>query len=173
MPTPCNPWLHNIQPTQPPPTSNRKQATWEHDKRPSIWVLFEQKNLDICSGAAGYISSEEIFSFSNDKDPRPSNFLFQIARGSGLHSESALFLQKSVYHSGDFFKKRPLQGYNRTAQIIRAQVQKQAPKCLNFQTWAHIIPVVNRYNEGFQTNPFTTKIASFNITHHTLHFIST
>jgi hypothetical protein len=67
-----------------------------------------------------------------------------------------------------------LLGYscNRTDQIIRAQVQKQAPKCSNFRTWAHIIPVVNRNHEGFQTNLLTTKIASFNIQHHTLHFAS-
>jgi hypothetical protein len=52
---------------------------------------------------------------------------------------------------------------NKTDQIIRAQVQKQAPKRSNFRTWAHIIPVVNRNHEGFQTNSFTTKIASFNI----------
>jgi hypothetical protein len=61
---------------------------------------------------------------------------------------------------------------NRTDQIIRAQVQKQEPKCSNFWTWAHIIPVVNRNHEGFQTNLLTTKIASFNIQHHTLHFTS-
>jgi hypothetical protein len=62
--------------------------------------------------------------------------------------------------------------WNRTDQIIRAQVQKQAPKRLNFRTWTHIIPVVNRNHEGFQTNLLTTKIASFNIQHHTLHFTS-
>jgi hypothetical protein len=61
---------------------------------------------------------------------------------------------------------------NRTDQIIRAQVQKQAPKRSNFRTWAHIIPVVNRNHEGFQTNSLTTRIASFNIQHHTLHFTS-
>jgi hypothetical protein len=61
---------------------------------------------------------------------------------------------------------------NRTDQIIRAQVQKQAPKRSNFRTWAHIIPVVNQNHEGFQTNLLTTRIASFNIQHHTLHFTS-
>jgi hypothetical protein len=61
---------------------------------------------------------------------------------------------------------------NRTDQIIRAQVQKQAPKRSNFWTWAHIIPVVNRNHEWFQTSSFTTRIASFNLTHHTLHFTS-
>jgi hypothetical protein len=74
----------------------------------------------------------------------------------------------------------PVHGYapcphevcNRTDQIIRAQGQKQAPKCSNFRTWAHIIPVVNRNHEGFQTNLLTTRIASFNIQHHTLHFTS-
>jgi hypothetical protein len=62
--------------------------------------------------------------------------------------------------------------YNRTVQIIRAQVQKQVSKRSNFQTWAHIIPVANQNHEGFQTNSITTKITSFNITHHTLHFTS-
>jgi hypothetical protein len=61
---------------------------------------------------------------------------------------------------------------NRTDQIIRAQVQKQAPKRSNFRTWAHIIPIVNRNYEGFQTSSLTTKITSFNITHHTLNFTS-
>jgi hypothetical protein len=61
--------------------------------------------------------------------------------------------------------------YNRTVQIIRAQVQKQAPKRSNFRTWAHIILVVNQNHEGFQTNLITTKIASFNIntSHVTFH----
>ena len=40
----------------------------------------------------------------NNSDSRLSNFLFQIARGSGLHSVSALFLQKSAHHSEDYFK---------------------------------------------------------------------
>jgi hypothetical protein len=62
---------------------------------------------------------------------------------------------------------------NRTVQIIKAQVQKQAPKCLNFWTWAHIIPVVNRNHERFRPNSITSKIASSNITHHTLRFTST
>jgi hypothetical protein len=61
---------------------------------------------------------------------------------------------------------------NRTDQIIRAQVQKHASKRSNFRTWAHIIPVVNRNHEGFQTNLLTTKIASFNIQRHTLHYTS-
>ena len=55
-----------------------------------IQVLFEE-----CSGA----TSGEVFSSLNNSDSRPSNFLFQIARGSGLHSVSALFLQKNAHHS--------------------------------------------------------------------------
>ena len=43
--------------------------------------------------------------FLNNSDSRPSNSLFQIARGSGgLHSVSALFLQKSARHRKYFFK---------------------------------------------------------------------
>jgi hypothetical protein len=37
--------------------------------------------------------------------------LFQIARGSGLHLVSALFLQKIARHLEDFFKIGPLQGF--------------------------------------------------------------
>jgi hypothetical protein len=77
-----------------PPTPNKKQAIWEYDKKPSIRVL-EQKNQDTCSGAAWYISLEEFFSFSNDQNPRPSNFLSQIARGSGATlSECPFSLKK-------------------------------------------------------------------------------
>ena len=65
-------------------------------KDPISEFFLNQKNLDICSGAAGYISSEEIFSFSNDNDSRPSNFLFQIARGSGATlSECTFFFEKA------------------------------------------------------------------------------
>ena len=47
---------------------------------------------------------------------------------------------------------------NRTIQIIRAQVQKRSLKRSKSHTWAHIIPVVHRNHEGFQTNLHTTKI---------------
>jgi hypothetical protein len=52
-------------------------------KDPISEFFLNKKNPDICSEVAGYISSDEIFSFSNDKNSRPSNFLFQIARYSG------------------------------------------------------------------------------------------
>ena len=64
-------------------------------KDPISEFFLNQKNLDICSGAAGYISSEEIFSFSNDNDSRPSNFLFQIARGSGATLDECTFFEKA------------------------------------------------------------------------------
>jgi hypothetical protein len=54
-------------------------------KDPISEFFLNKKNPDICSGAVGYISSDEIFSFFNDKNSRPFNFLFQTARGSGLH----------------------------------------------------------------------------------------
>jgi hypothetical protein len=41
-----------------------------------------------------YISSEEIFSFFNDKNLRPSNFLFEIARGSGATLSECPFSSK-------------------------------------------------------------------------------
>jgi hypothetical protein len=80
-------------------------------------------------GAAGYISSDEIFGFSNNKNSRPSNFLFQIARSSGLRLVSVLFLQKSARHSNNFFKTRPLQGFTskelRPSLIHQAKLEKQ------------------------------------------------
>jgi hypothetical protein len=63
---------------------------------PITEIFFYKKNLDICSGAAGYISSDEIFSFSNNKNSRSSNFLFQKVRGSGATlSECAFFEENS------------------------------------------------------------------------------
>jgi hypothetical protein len=70
-------------------------------KDPIIEFFLNKKNPDICSGAAGYISSDEIFSFSNNKNSRPSNFLFQIARGSGATlSECAFSLKKRTSLKG-------------------------------------------------------------------------
>ena len=63
-------------------------------KDPISEFFLNQKNPDICSGAAGYISSEEIFSFSNDNDSRSFNFLFQIARGSGATLSECTFSSK-------------------------------------------------------------------------------
>ena len=63
-------------------------------KDPISEFFLNQKNPNICSGATGYISSEEIFSFSNDNDSRPSNFLFQIARGSGATLSECTFSSK-------------------------------------------------------------------------------
>jgi hypothetical protein len=59
---------------------------------------------------------------------------------------------------------------NRTVQIIRAQIQKQAPKHSNFWTWAHIIPVVNRNHEGSQTNRLQPR--SHHSTQHITRYIS-
>jgi hypothetical protein len=105
MPTLYNLWLSSIY-IQPPPTSNRKHVIWEHDIRPSIRVLLEQKNPDNCSGAAGYISSEEIFSFSNDQNPRPSNFLSQIASGSGATLSGCPFSSKKRTSLKRFLQKK-------------------------------------------------------------------
>ena len=41
-----------------------------------------------------YISSEEVFSSLNNSDSRPSNFLFQIARGSGATLSECTFSSK-------------------------------------------------------------------------------
>ena len=60
---------------------------------------------------------------SNNSDSRPSNFLFQIARGSeATLSECTFFFEKNARHQGDFFKtdhfktsrqKEPEQNYIR------------------------------------------------------------
>jgi hypothetical protein len=60
-------------------------------KDPISEFFFNKKNPDICSGPAEYISSEDIFSFSNNKNSRPSDFLFQIARGSGATLTECVF----------------------------------------------------------------------------------
>ena len=44
--------------------------------------------------ARSYISSEEVFSSLNNSDSRPSNFLFQIARGSGATLSECTFSSK-------------------------------------------------------------------------------
>jgi hypothetical protein len=77
-----------------PPTEGRTLENMTKD--PITKFFLNKKNLDICLGAAGYISLDEIFSFSNNKKSRPSNFLFQIARGSGATlSECAFFFEKA------------------------------------------------------------------------------
>jgi hypothetical protein len=92
-----------------PPTERRLLENMTKD--PISEFFSNKKNPDICSGAAGYISSDEIFSFSNDKNSRPSNFLFQIARGSGATLSECAFSSKSAHHSKNFFKTGPLQGF--------------------------------------------------------------
>ena len=44
--------------------------------------------------ARSYISSEEVFSSLNNSDSRPSNFLLQIARGSGATLSECTFSSK-------------------------------------------------------------------------------
>jgi hypothetical protein len=82
-----------------------------------------KKNPKICSGAAEYISSEEMFNFFNNQNSRPSNFLFQIARGSGAT------LNECARHSKYFFKIRPLQDFTSkepgTSLIHQAKPEKQ------------------------------------------------
>jgi hypothetical protein len=82
MPTQCNPWLrkHLTNSTanyHQPPTEGRTLENMTKD--PISEFFLYKKNPDICSGAAGYISWEETFSFFNQSS-RPSNFLFQISK---------------------------------------------------------------------------------------------
>jgi hypothetical protein len=80
----------------------------KYDKKPTIRVL-EQKNPDTCSGAAGYISSEEFFfSFSNDQNPRPSKFLSQIAKGSGATLSECPFSSKKRISLRGFLQEKTI-----------------------------------------------------------------
>jgi hypothetical protein len=63
-------------------------------KDPISEFFTNKKNPDICSGPAGYISLDEIFIFSNDKNSRPFNFLFQIARDAGATLSECVFSSK-------------------------------------------------------------------------------
>ena len=58
-----------------------------------IRVLPEQNNPDICSGAA----KGEVYSSIEQLRSRPSNFLFQIARGSGATLSECTFFFKKVH----------------------------------------------------------------------------
>ena len=63
-------------------------------------ALFLQKNAH---------HSEDFFRigiFKQHKDSGPSNFLFQIARGSRATLSECTFSSKSAHHSKDFFKTR-------------------------------------------------------------------
>jgi hypothetical protein len=93
-----------------PPTSDRLPKNMTYG--PSIGVLSKQKNPNTGSGAAGYISSGKIFSFFNSKDSRPSNILFQIARGLGATLSECPYSPKKRTSQKNFFKKRPLQGFS-------------------------------------------------------------
>jgi hypothetical protein len=100
-------------------------------KDPLSKFLTIKKNLERCSGAAGYISSWEMFSFFNNKKSRPSNFLFQIARGSGAT------LSEWACHSKYFFKIGPLQDFTSKepgkSLIHHAKPEKQGG--LRVQPW--------------------------------------
>ena len=58
-----------------------------------------------------YISSEEVFSSLNNSDSRPSNFLFQIARGSGATLSECTFSSKKPTSLRRLLQDRPLQGF--------------------------------------------------------------
>jgi hypothetical protein len=87
-------------------------------KYPLSEFLMNEKNPERWLGAAGYISSKEIFSFFNNQDSRPSNFLFQIVRGSG-----------TTLTECTFFEIWPLQGFTskepRPSLIHQAKPRKQ------------------------------------------------
>ena len=81
-----------------------------------------------------YISSEEVFSSLNNSDSRPSNFLFQIARGSGATlSECTFFSKKSTHHSECFFKTDDVRATRQKEpkHIIRALFNKEVGEPFN------------------------------------------
>jgi hypothetical protein len=90
-------------------------------KDPLSEFLTIKKNLERCLGVAGYISSEEIFnSFFNNQNSRPSNFLFQIARGSGATLSECPFSSKKRMPL-----KRLLQDMTTSRLIHQAKLEKQ------------------------------------------------
>jgi hypothetical protein len=58
--------------------------------------LTTEKNSDVCSGAAGYISWEETFSFFNQSS-RSSNFLSQISKRLGGYTQWVQFFFKKLH----------------------------------------------------------------------------
>ena len=93
MPTLYNPWTGNIY-TQPPPYNYTWQtADYQRIRQEQcVRVLLESKNPDKCSEA----TIGEDFSSSKKSDSRPSNSLFQTARGSGATlSECTFFFEKA------------------------------------------------------------------------------
>ena len=91
MPTLYNPWTGNIY-TQPPPYNYTWQtADYQRIRQEQcVRVLLESKNPDKCSEA----TKGEDFSSSNKSDSRPSNSLFQTARGSGATLSECTFSSK-------------------------------------------------------------------------------
>ena len=79
--------LHSITTIQLHLTNSR---LLENTSRQCIRVLFESKNPDKCSEA----TTGEDFSSSNKSDSRPSNSLFQTARGSGATLSECTFSSK-------------------------------------------------------------------------------
>jgi hypothetical protein len=67
--------------------------------------------------------------FPNDKNSRLSNFLFQIARGTGATLSECVFSSKNARHSKDFFKTGPLQDFTSKEPgpnlIRQAKLEKQ------------------------------------------------
>ena len=115
IPTLYNPWTKDIY-TQPPPYNYTWQqqtlhlkvadSTSDNSRLPEdmprfcIQVLFEE-----CSGA----TSGEVFSSLNNSDSRPSNSLFQIARGSGATLSECTFSPKKRTSPRRLLQDRSLQ----------------------------------------------------------------
>jgi hypothetical protein len=90
IPTLYNSWTNNIY-TQPPPYNYiwQQQTTREYAKTlqlSSFWIKEPKNTLGAATG--------EVFSSLNNSDLRPSNSLFQIARGSGATLSECTFFKK-------------------------------------------------------------------------------
>jgi hypothetical protein len=112
IPILCSPWPHCLYHTTVTyhlPLTDRQtlktSTTWVYYRRTLYPSSFWKKNPDIGLGVAGYIPSGEIFQFFSLEFLRPSNFLFQIARGSGATLSECLFLWKCAHHSRIFSRK--------------------------------------------------------------------
>ena len=92
--------LHSTTTIQPHLTNSRLP---ENTSRQCIRVLFESNNPDKCSEVA----TGEDFSSLNKSDSRPSNSLFQTARGSGATlSECTFFSQKKAHVTKKTFSRQ-------------------------------------------------------------------
>jgi hypothetical protein len=101
------PLLRNGQPTTTSDRKTLKESSYlsKLQKEPFVWVLFIKELGHKLRGYRVHILRRDFHIFFSSEDSRPSNFLFQIARGSRDTLSEWLFLWKSARHSRIFSGK--------------------------------------------------------------------